>query len=79
VDVDSKLLEELKRLRVLLAQHYRMNIKRVALLDQLIAFGEGVVVGKSYTKAEAKKKETTKKKETAEQENEQKNDELEME
>jgi len=79
VDVDSKLLEELKRLRVLLAQHYRMNIKRVALLDQLIAFGEGVVAGKQYVKEETKKKIIKQRKETAEQENKQKNDELEME
>jgi len=77
VDADSKLLEELKRLRVLLAQHYRMNIKRVALLDQLIAFGEGVVAGKQYVKGETKKKIIKQEKETAKQENEQNNEELE--
>ena len=58
MDQDRKLLNEIKRLRELLGKHYNLNKKRIDLLDSLIAFGEGVLVGKEIEKEKTKKKES---------------------
>jgi len=66
MDQDRKLLNEIKRLRELLGKHYNLNKKRIDLLDSLIAFGEGVLVGKEIEKEKTKKKESKKVIEAAE-------------